>query len=84
MILIQILIWIVGLCSTFYIAGYLMFFDGAVDLIISIINMFEDGATLELAKTAVWSFIRMWLAGLVGWLIIFATSALSLFVGEFN
>ncbi len=81
MILLQVVIWIVGLCSTFYVAGYLMFFDGAVDMVMAIIDMFKNGATLELAKTAVWGFIRLWIAGLVGWLIVFATSAISLWIG---
>lgn len=81
MILLQVVIWIVGLCSTFYVAGYLMFFDGAVDMVMSIVDMFKNGVTLELAKTAVWGFIRLWIAGLVGWLIVFATSAISLWIG---
>lgn len=82
MVLIQILIWLVGITSTLYIAGYLMFFDGAVDLIMSIINMFKDGATIELAKTAVLGLVRVWLASMVGWLIILATSAISIWANE--
>lgn len=82
--LIQIIIWVLGICATVYFAGYQMFFDGGVDMIVAIVDMVRDGATLALAKTAVWGFIRMSIAGLVGWLIIFATATISLWFGEYK
>ena len=84
MLLLQILIWVVGLCSAIYIAGYQMLFDGAVDFIMAIITMIKHGATLELSKIAVLGFIRICLASFVGWLIVLITSMLSYLVSEYK
>lgn len=84
MILLQVSIWIVGIFSIIYIAGYLFFFDGMVDMIMAIVDMINNGASLELAKTAVWGFIRLWIASLIGWLIIMSTGAMTFWIGEYK
>lgn len=84
MILIQILVWIAGVALAIYLAGYQLFFNGAVDMIVAIMDMFQSGATKELAVTAVISFIKLWVASFVGWLIVLATGAISAIIGEYK
>lgn len=83
MILLQILVWVVGITLTVYIAGYQLFFSGAVDMIMAIIDMFNSGATKELATTAVWSFVKLWIASFIAWVLLMGTGAISAIVHEY-
>lgn len=84
MILIQGLVWIAGIVLAIYLAGYQLFFNGAVDMVMAVMDMFQSGATKELAVTAVVGFIKLSVAYLVGWLIVLATGAISVIIGEFK
>lgn len=84
MIVTQIILWVAGIATALYLAGYQMLFSGAVDLIMAIVDMFRSGANKELAVTAVLSFMKVCFAGLVGWVILFATGMLSAIVSDYR
>lgn len=84
MILLQILVWVVGIALTVYVAGYQLFFSGAVDMVMAIGEIISSGVSKELAVTAVIGFIKLWVAGLVSWMILLATGAISAIVSEFK
>lgn len=80
----QIIIWVVGIALVVYIAGYQLFFSGAVDMIMAIGGILGSGITKELAVTAVWGFIKFSVAGVVGWLIVIATGTISAIVSDYR
>lgn len=83
MMFLQFVIWCLGVVLALYVAGYLMFFDGLVSLIMSFGELINGQFDKELVVDMVWSIIKLMFASFVGWLIIFVTGMLSAMFSEF-
>lgn len=82
-LLVQALIWIVGIGITVYVAVFEMFIGGWVDVITSVATMIKESVTNGLIKDLVWGIAKIIFASLTGWFILLATSLVSTVAKEY-
>lgn len=74
--MLQVVIWGTGTAITLYVSG-VPFVLGAIDLIMTIVEIAQSGVTLEVIGKAVWSFIELWIAVFVAWILMSITGFIS-------
>ena len=81
-LLVQALIWIVGIGITVYVAVFEMFIGGLVEVITTVIDLFKGTVDGEVSNL-VWGIAKMIFASLTGWFIMLATSLVATVVGDY-
>ena len=82
-LILQSIIWIVGITYAIYIAVFEMFIGGWADIITTSISMMKDSVTNDLMKDLFWGIAKIIFASITGWFIIAVTSLLATMVGDY-
>ena len=82
-LVLQTVVWIIGIAFAIYIAVFEMFIGGWVDIVTTSLTMIKDSVTNDLIKDLFWGIAKVIFSSITGWLIIAVTSLLATMVGDY-